>query len=59
VPTLVLRAGWSPVVSAEAAEMMGALNDRIRVVDYPNARPWLHQNEPQRFARDVLAFLGP
>lgn len=58
VPTLVLCAGRSGVVTAEAAKAMTTVNQRIRMLDYPNASHWLHQDEPDRFVNDVLRFLS-
>lgn len=57
-PTLVLRGGRSKRIDAEAAARMQATNPRLKAIEYPEADHWLHQDEPDRFYRDVAAFFG-
>jgi pimeloyl-ACP methyl ester carboxylesterase len=56
-PTLVLRAGRPKNISDASVARVRETNARVRVVDYPNAGHWLHQAEPERFAREVTEFL--
>jgi pimeloyl-ACP methyl ester carboxylesterase len=56
-PTLVLRGGRSTLIGDEDAAALAGAADLVRVVDYPDAGHWLHQDEPERFAADVLGFL--
>ncbi len=57
-PVLVLRGGKSQVLTDEAVARMETSNHEVRVVTYSEARHWVHDDEPQRFARDVNAFLA-
>jgi esterase len=52
MPILVLRAGKG-AISAERVARMEALNQHLRVVTYPDANHWLHQDEPDRFESDL------
>ncbi len=56
-PVLLLRAGASAGIKLENVEKMRAANPRLQVITYDNAHHWLHQDEPERFARDVSTFL--
>ena len=57
MPILVLRAGKG-AITAERVAGMQALNHNLRVVTYPDAHHWLHQDEPDRFQSDLNAFFS-
>ena len=56
-PVLVLRGGKSPAITDELSRRMEASNKRARVVLYPEAYHWVHDDEPESFISDVRAFL--
>jgi pimeloyl-ACP methyl ester carboxylesterase len=55
---LVLRGGKSHVLTDDVVEGMETTNPQVRVVTYSEAHHWVHDDEPERFARDVNAFLA-
>ena len=57
-PVLLLRAGASAGIALETVDKMKAANPGLQVITYENAHHWLHQDEPERFERDVSAFLS-
>jgi esterase len=57
MPILLLRAGKGGITDESVAGMQ-ALNRRLRVVTYPEANHWLHQDEPDRFEGDLNTFLS-
>lgn len=57
-PILILRGGKSPAISEEIARRIEASNPRARIITYPEAHHWVHDDEPERFTADVAAFLG-
>lgn len=56
VPVLLVT-GDAPVVSAEAARQLQALNPRLRVAEIAGAGHGLPYDQPQRLAAAVRAFL--
>jgi pimeloyl-ACP methyl ester carboxylesterase len=57
-PILIVRGGKSPALSDETARRIEAANRRARIVTYPNAHHWVHDDEPEQFRADVAAFLA-
>ncbi len=57
-PILILRGGRSPALSDETCRRIEAANPRARVVTYPEAHHWVHDDEPERFIADVASFLA-
>jgi len=57
-PILILRGGRSPALSDETTRRIEAANPHARVITYPEAHHWVHDDEPQRFLSDVAAFLA-
>jgi pimeloyl-ACP methyl ester carboxylesterase len=57
-PVLILRAGRPQLISDASAAKVGEVNPRARIIDYADAGHWLHQAEPDRFAKDVREFLA-
>jgi pimeloyl-ACP methyl ester carboxylesterase len=55
-PILVLRAGATAWITPEHVERLRTANPRASIITYENAHHWLHQDEPTRFEKDVLAF---
>ncbi|GLZ40445.1 alpha/beta hydrolase [Actinokineospora sp. NBRC 105648] len=56
-PTLVLRGGRSPLFPAEvAAEMLSRPDTRL--VEFPTAGHWIHDDEPTAVAHAVAEFLA-
>lgn len=58
VPTLVIRGGASPIISADDAHRLAAEGPHARVVTYEAGTHWVHRDQPERFAADVRAFLA-
>lgn len=55
--TLVVRGGRSDYLQPEMAERMRGLNPRIRTVEIPDAGHYIHDDQPELFARTINAFL--
>lgn len=55
--TLVVRGGRSDYLQPQMAERMRALNPRITTVEIPDAGHYIHDDQPERFAQAVTAFL--
>jgi pimeloyl-ACP methyl ester carboxylesterase len=55
--TLVVRGGRSDYLQPEMVEAMHALNPRIRSVAIADAGHYIHDDQPERFARAVGDFL--
>ncbi len=56
-PTLVIRGGRSDYLQPEMAQGMSELNPRISVVEIPEAGHYVHDDQPEHFARVVGDFL--
>jgi len=56
-PALVLRGGRSPLLPAELARRMTARRPGARLVEFPDAGHWVHDDEPAAMARAIEAFL--
>ena len=56
-PTLIVRAGRSPVLTPEMAEKMLGLIPDVRLVEVPDAYHHVTLDQPERFVRAVRDFL--
>jgi pimeloyl-ACP methyl ester carboxylesterase len=43
-------------LSDELSRRIQAANPRVRIITYPAAHHWVHDDEPERFRTDVAAF---
>lgn len=57
VPTLVLRGGESPDLSAETLSEMGRRNPRVQTHTIPNAGHWIHYDQPELFIHSIKSFV--
>lgn len=57
-PTLLLRGARSDYLSAETAEKMARLNERIQIEEIPEAGHYAHDDNALAFERAVLRFLS-
>jgi esterase len=57
-PALVLRSGHSTLLPADLAREMVARRPRTRLVEFPHAGHWIHDDDPDGFAHTVAAFLN-
>lgn len=55
--TLVVRGERSDYLQPQLAERMRAMNPRIETVAIPDAGHYVHDDQPERFAQAVAAFL--
>lgn len=55
--TLVVRGGRSDYLQPEMVARMRTLNPRIEAIDIPDAGHYIHDDQPERFAQAVTAFL--
>lgn len=56
-PALVLHGGRSPLLPAWLAREMTERRPRTRLVTFPSAGHWIHDDAPEDFARAVTDFL--
>ncbi|GAB2683631.1 alpha/beta fold hydrolase [Nocardia thraciensis] len=56
-PALVLRGEHSPLLPAELADEMVARRPRTRLVEFPGAGHWIHDDDPAGVAQAVGDFL--
>jgi esterase len=57
-PALVLRGGRSTLLPAGLAEQMMTRRPHTRLVEFPDAGHWIHDDDPDGFARAITDFLG-
>jgi pimeloyl-ACP methyl ester carboxylesterase len=56
-PALVLRGGHSTLLPADLAREMVERRPHTRLVEFPNAGHWIHDDDPDGFAHAVAGFL--
>jgi len=57
--TLVIRGARSDYLQPDMVQHMCALNARITAVEIPHAGHYVHDDQPERFAKEVARFLKP